>query len=449
MKTVTVGDTTYTRTDGGYTWERDGIKGRSASAILQELLDEIESLRTQVALHESAASAWKAPDHWQKRCVELGFVYTRAPDDHYVDCTQEQAAELLREVLGVDVHFYQAHDLYEDDDLDAPGAIKDRDGRVTLALCKRCGRGEAALGPHCTPAVTDGGELARLRNFKSYVHQRLDEAGVPVDPPSPHREAGCRIGGRLDAVLKPQGFGIACTVAWTELVQALRADGHQVNDNSGPTVRKWLTEVVRDTFLPNAQALQSARRTIEGLMAHHKFNLASVPASTVHEKLALALVQLCPAKTDACTWPDCGHDGNGVGQACYIDLERTRIHIATMDDPQPFTLVPNAEDGDFDCPKAAAARECPCGFCEAMRDTLWKDAVLDALANTGMDAMKSDHPRSILARVLRWHEDAMLQRDEAAPVDQRVVLAFDVICSLLAPLDAIRGDVKRALGVAP
>jgi hypothetical protein len=46
-------------------------------------------------------------------------------------------------------------------------------------------------------------ELERLRGFKTYVHQRLDAAGVPVDPDSPHKAAGCRIGGRLDWVLDP------------------------------------------------------------------------------------------------------------------------------------------------------------------------------------------------------------------------------------------------------
>ncbi len=40
-----------------------------------------------------------------------------------------------------------------------------------------------------------------LAAFKAYVHQRLDDAGIPVDPPSSHRDAGCRIGGRLDALL--------------------------------------------------------------------------------------------------------------------------------------------------------------------------------------------------------------------------------------------------------
>lgn len=43
-------------------------------------------------------------------------------------------------------------------------------------------------------------ELAALAKFKTYVHQRFDNAGVPVDPDSPHKAEGCRIGGRLDVV---------------------------------------------------------------------------------------------------------------------------------------------------------------------------------------------------------------------------------------------------------
>lgn len=44
-------------------------------------------------------------------------------------------------------------------------------------------------------------ERDALAKFKAYVHQRLDAAGVPVDPDSPHKAAGCRIGGRLDFIL--------------------------------------------------------------------------------------------------------------------------------------------------------------------------------------------------------------------------------------------------------
>jgi hypothetical protein len=40
----------------------------------------------------------------------------------------------------------------------------------------------------------------KLQAFKDYVHKRLDDAGVPADPDSPHKAEGCRIGGRLDRV---------------------------------------------------------------------------------------------------------------------------------------------------------------------------------------------------------------------------------------------------------
>ncbi len=43
--------------------------------------------------------------------------------------------------------------------------------------------------------------LARLAAFKAYVHERLDQAGVPADPESIHKAAGCRVGGRLDWLL--------------------------------------------------------------------------------------------------------------------------------------------------------------------------------------------------------------------------------------------------------
>lgn len=44
-------------------------------------------------------------EEWQKRCVEAGFKYWRAPDAHGVECTHEQALALLRDLLGVEVDF--------------------------------------------------------------------------------------------------------------------------------------------------------------------------------------------------------------------------------------------------------------------------------------------------------------------------------------------------------
>lgn len=44
-------------------------------------------------------------------------------------------------------------------------------------------------------------ERDKLAAFKLFVHKRLDDAGVPADPPGEHRDAGCRIGQRLDWVM--------------------------------------------------------------------------------------------------------------------------------------------------------------------------------------------------------------------------------------------------------
>ncbi len=38
-------------------------------------------------------------------------------------------------------------------------------------------------------------------NFKAYVHQRLDEAGVATRPEGPHSAQGCRVGDRLDLLV--------------------------------------------------------------------------------------------------------------------------------------------------------------------------------------------------------------------------------------------------------
>lgn len=59
-----------------------------------------------------------------------------------------------------------AHDLYKDGDADIPSAICDRNGRVDLGLCKRCGRAEIELEEPCVPkpeqAAGDGVTMLSL-----------------------------------------------------------------------------------------------------------------------------------------------------------------------------------------------------------------------------------------------------------------------------------------------
>lgn len=66
--------------------------------------------------------------------------------------------------------------------------------RIACEFMLRTTRAEALLD-------SAQAELYKLAKFKAYVHQRLDEAGIPADPDSPHKADGCRIGGRLDIVL--------------------------------------------------------------------------------------------------------------------------------------------------------------------------------------------------------------------------------------------------------
>jgi hypothetical protein len=44
-------------------------------------------------------------------------------------------------------------------------------------------------------------ERIKLQAFKDFVHKRLDDAGVPADPPGEHRDRGCRVGQRLDVLI--------------------------------------------------------------------------------------------------------------------------------------------------------------------------------------------------------------------------------------------------------
>lgn len=90
--------------DAGTTVEIMGEKrlcdAETCRSLAQQFLDMIAAAPdVPVSL---TAQGWKRVD-WQKRCEEIGFVYTRATDDQWCDCTLEQAQQLLGEVLGIEV----------------------------------------------------------------------------------------------------------------------------------------------------------------------------------------------------------------------------------------------------------------------------------------------------------------------------------------------------------
>jgi len=60
-------------------------------------------------------------------------------------------------------------------------------------------------------------KVAALQKFKDFVHARPDQAGVEKDPPGQHRDAGCRIGQRLDLVLGVSG---ACSLVDEQIAAA-------------------------------------------------------------------------------------------------------------------------------------------------------------------------------------------------------------------------------------
>lgn len=79
---------------------------------------------------------------------------------------------------------------------------------------------DLSLGPATLDGVLDAlQDLHRLRHlypplrereqalhaFKTFVHERLDAAGVPTHPGGLHSKEGCRVGDRLDIALEHYG----------------------------------------------------------------------------------------------------------------------------------------------------------------------------------------------------------------------------------------------------
>lgn len=67
-------------------------------------------------------------------------------------------------------HVENGHEIYETSDPGAPHTIKDQNGEVVLALCVRCGKGEAELDGPCIPKHPPrvGVRVHRLRTWPAY-----------------------------------------------------------------------------------------------------------------------------------------------------------------------------------------------------------------------------------------------------------------------------------------
>jgi hypothetical protein len=112
---------------------------------------------------------------------------------------------------------------------------------------------EAAQRPapllECAKAVADSDWFKLLVRkahapdaFKAYVHQRLDEAGVPTHPDGPHSAVGCRVGDRLDILIRERDearaallpFVNACAKAEDSAAQRARVGMGTMGDGASP-----------------------------------------------------------------------------------------------------------------------------------------------------------------------------------------------------------------------
>lgn len=112
------------------------------------------------------------------------------------------------------------------------GIVLDDSGAPPAGYGEACARHFERIANDIIAEPDDGSD-----EFKAYVHNRLDEMGVPHSvPESEHDKAGCRIGGRLDwveGVIKQNSVAIAepeskPEIDYSEMVAALAKPGDEI-----------------------------------------------------------------------------------------------------------------------------------------------------------------------------------------------------------------------------
>ena len=79
---------------GSVHWKDCAIASDAIDTLLSELEDREADRRDNPRL-------WSRKDV-QKKAIEYGFEYWRAPDSHGVECTTSQAVDFLQDLLGVE-----------------------------------------------------------------------------------------------------------------------------------------------------------------------------------------------------------------------------------------------------------------------------------------------------------------------------------------------------------
>lgn len=105
-------------------------------------------------------------------------------------------------------------------------------------ICTRCnqpipkgweyddhGKPVHASWPDCVRFMQDA--IDALQKFKDFTHDTLDTMDIPHDPPGPHKDAGCRIGQRLEWI-KVERTNLRKAI--TEIVGAALPDPNDERD---------------------------------------------------------------------------------------------------------------------------------------------------------------------------------------------------------------------------
>jgi hypothetical protein len=168
----------------------------------------------------------------------------------------------------------------------------------------------------------------KLEAFKAFVHKRLDDAAVPTDPPGEHRDAGCRIGQRLDwlfadvkkerdaAISERDELQAVFDRLWDCDMRAIKRwqEAHPGNDLVWPDrgkLAEWLM-AERDAHAATIARLREAavevgmliRITSPDMGGNHKYGLRGSPQeiAAAMDNLNAALAANPEAKTRAGHW---------------------------------------------------------------------------------------------------------------------------------------------------
>jgi|GEM_PF-1198208 len=106
-------------------------------------------------------------------------IYARMTPEQISDMATELHNALAR-LAALSQQAEPTHDLYQAGDLAAPDAIKDLHGDVVLALCKRCGQGEAELEATC-PGKAEPCDLGEGGISSSWKRAVIEAQAEPTE----------------------------------------------------------------------------------------------------------------------------------------------------------------------------------------------------------------------------------------------------------------------------